>query len=82
MDLNVYPAVGCPRFTQVVCNNDLFGDDVKSEAHVFGIGQGCVEVKIGQVDPKKDCAWRADGGVNEKFGRVHRSAVGVALLPG
>jgi hypothetical protein len=39
------------------------------EVHVFGIGHGCVEVKIGQVDPKKDCAWQADGGVNEKFGR-------------
>jgi hypothetical protein len=53
---------------QVVCNNDLFGDDIESEAHVFGIGHGCGEVKIGQVDPKKDRAWHADGGVNEKFG--------------
>jgi hypothetical protein len=33
------------------------------------IGHGwCGEVKIGQVDPKKDRAWRTDGGVNEKFG--------------
>ncbi len=36
--------------------------------HVFGIGYGCVEVKIGQVNPKKDRAWHADGEVNEKFG--------------
>ncbi len=69
MDLNVYPAVGCRQFMQVVYNNDLFRDDVELEAHVFGIGHGCVEVKIGQVNPKKDHAWHADGGVNEKFGR-------------
>ncbi len=36
--------------------------------HVFGIGHGCVEVKIGEDNPKKDRTWYADGGVNEKFG--------------
>jgi hypothetical protein len=61
---------------QVVCDNDLFGDDVESEAHVFGIGHGCVEVKIGQVTP---------GMLMVELMRslaMVRLAVSVALLPG
>jgi hypothetical protein len=51
----------------VVCDDDLLGDDVQSEAHVLRIGHRRVEIKIREVHSDEDGARRADGGVEEQF---------------
>jgi hypothetical protein len=66
---------------QVVCDNDLLGDDVESEAHVFGIGHGCVEVKLAKSIPRKIAPSLLMVELMRSLAVV-RSVVGVALLPG
>ena len=51
----------------MVCDDDLLGDDVQSEAHVLRIGHRRVEIKIREVHSDEDGARRADGGVEEQF---------------
>ncbi len=54
---------------KVVMDSDFFGDDVKTETHVFGIWHGPVEVEIGEVDDQKLGPRGTDGGIDEEFGR-------------
>jgi hypothetical protein len=69
LDLNVNPTVRSDNVTKVVVDDDIVGDDVGTEMHVFGIQHGDVEVEIGEVDAQKLSPQGADGGTYEEFGR-------------
>jgi hypothetical protein len=67
-NFDIYPSLFVDQVPEVVFYNNLFGDDLESEAHVFQIGHRCVQVKVGQVNDEEHSAWCADGGVDEEFG--------------
>jgi hypothetical protein len=68
-NLDVYPAVRSDNVAKVVMDDDLFGDDVETETHVFGVWHGGVEVEIGKVDaPKHGPRGTDNGAVEEEFG--------------
>ena len=70
LNLNVYPTILCQQVMEIVFDDDFVGNDVKAETHVhiLGVQHGSVEIKVGQVDPKKNGTRHANGGVYEEFG--------------
>ena len=46
-NFDVHLSVGVDQVPEVVLDNDLFGDDFESEAHVFRIGHRSIEVEVG-----------------------------------
>jgi hypothetical protein len=45
--------------------DDLIGDDVKTETHIVGVWHGGVEVEISKVNAQKLGPRGADGGIDE-----------------
>ena len=80
-NFDVDPSVFVNQVPEVVFYDDLFRDDVESEAHVFRIGHRGVEVEVGQVNAEEHCA-RCAYRLLMRSLAVRRSAVGVLLLPG
>ena len=67
-NFDIDPSLFVDQVSEVVFNNDFFGDDFESETHVFWIGHRSVQVEVGQVDAEEHGARCADGGVDEEFG--------------
>jgi len=67
-NFNIDSSFVVDQVLEVVFDDDLFGDDVESEAHVFRIGHRSVEVEVGQINAEEHGSRGADGGVDEEFG--------------
>jgi hypothetical protein len=67
-NFDVDPSVFVNQVPEVVFYDDLFRDDVESEAHVFWIGHRGVEVEVGQVNAEEHGARCAYLRVDEEFG--------------
>ncbi len=80
-NFNIDPSFFVGLVPEVAVDDDLFGDDVLSEAHVFRIGHRSVEVEVGQVNAEEHGARGADCGVDEEFGG-EKIRSGSALIAG
>ncbi len=78
---DIDPSLFVDQVSEVVFNNDFFGDDFESEAHVFWFGHRSVQVEVGQVGAEEHGARCADGGVDEEFG-CEKVRGGGACVPG
>ena len=67
-NFDIDPSFFVDKVSEVVLYDDFFGDDVKSEAHVFWIGHRSVQVEVCQVDAEEHGSRCTDGGVDEEFG--------------
>ena len=67
-NFDVDPSVFVNQVPEVVFYDNLFRDDVESEAHVFRIGHHAVEGEVGQVNAEEHGARYAYRRVDDEFG--------------